>query len=187
MKDKIIDEAIFLFSENGYYNTSLNEISSKVNIKKASLYYHYKNKDDIYIECINFIEGHFTKHVFDCYSKKQFSYEDYYNLLHFILFEIDIKYVKFMAQLMYAPENLSQTVMKLLLKFKKSFDLIVNEYYKCSHFEQGYTLFYYFILNNSVTWCYKGSWASNYGKLNIIEKEYRENMHDLCENFISYE
>ncbi|MDT4035269.1 hypothetical protein RPO35_00615, partial [Staphylococcus hominis] len=44
---------------------------------------------------------------------------DYYNLLHFILFEIDIKYVKFMAQLMYAPENLSQTVMKLLLKFKK--------------------------------------------------------------------
>lgn len=34
MKEQIIDEAISLFSEKGYFNTSLNEIAKKVDIKK---------------------------------------------------------------------------------------------------------------------------------------------------------
>ncbi|WP_218087372.1 TetR/AcrR family transcriptional regulator, partial [Staphylococcus epidermidis] len=38
MKDKIIDNAITLFSEKGYDGTTLDDISKSVNIKKASLY-----------------------------------------------------------------------------------------------------------------------------------------------------
>ncbi|HBM1943851.1 TPA: helix-turn-helix transcriptional regulator, partial [Escherichia coli] len=40
MKNKIIDNAITLFSEKGYYGTTLDDIAKSVNIKKASLYYH---------------------------------------------------------------------------------------------------------------------------------------------------
>ncbi|MCC3682706.1 TetR/AcrR family transcriptional regulator, partial [Staphylococcus epidermidis] len=48
MKDKIIDNAITLFSEKGYDGTTLDDISKSVNIKKASPYYHYENKEEIY-------------------------------------------------------------------------------------------------------------------------------------------
>ncbi|CAM2959042.1 Biofilm operon icaABCD HTH-type negative transcriptional regulator IcaR [Staphylococcus aureus] len=44
MKDKIIDNAITLFSEKGYDGTTLDDIAKSVNIKKASLYYHFDSK-----------------------------------------------------------------------------------------------------------------------------------------------
>ncbi|MBW3852258.1 helix-turn-helix transcriptional regulator [Staphylococcus aureus] len=44
MKDKIIDNAITLFSEKGYDGTTLDDIAKSVNIKKASLYYHLTRK-----------------------------------------------------------------------------------------------------------------------------------------------
>ncbi|HCD3518211.1 TPA: ica operon transcriptional regulator IcaR, partial [Staphylococcus aureus] len=48
MKDKIIDNAITLFSEKGYDGTTLDDIAKSVNIKKASLYYHFDSKKSIY-------------------------------------------------------------------------------------------------------------------------------------------
>lgn len=46
-KEKIFDAAIDLFAEKGYDATSMREIAEAVGIKKASLYSHYKSKDDI--------------------------------------------------------------------------------------------------------------------------------------------
>lgn len=184
MKEQIIDEAISLFSEKGYFNTSLNEIAKKVDIKKASLYYYFESKDDIYIECVNFVESHFNDIIHQNLTQQQFSYQDYYDTLYFILFKTNIKYVKFMVQLMYTPQRLSKIVMDLILKFQNSFDLIVSEYYKNSNFKQDYKTFYHFVLNNSIAWIYKASWASNFGVLHVIEQNYKENMINLWENFM---
>ena len=184
MKEDIIDEAISLFSEKGYFNTSLNEIAKKVDIKKASLYYYFDSKDDIYIECVNFMESHFINIIHQNLSQQKFSYQDYYDILYTILFKTNIKYVKFMVQLMYTPQRLSEIVMDLVLKFQKSFDLIVSEYYKSGNFKQDYKTFYHFILNISMAWIYKASWASNFGMLHVIEQNYEENMPSLLENFM---
>jgi AcrR family transcriptional regulator len=39
--------AVELFTEQGYDNTSLREISERLGVTKAALYYHFKSKDDI--------------------------------------------------------------------------------------------------------------------------------------------
>ena len=46
-RDKILDEALTLFAENGYDGTSVEEIAEKVGLKAPSLYNHFKGKEDI--------------------------------------------------------------------------------------------------------------------------------------------
>ena len=47
-KQRILDEALTLFSEKGYANVFVNDIAEKVGIKAPSLYKHYKNKQAIF-------------------------------------------------------------------------------------------------------------------------------------------
>lgn len=54
-KQKILNVALDLFSKNGYEATSMSMIAEKVGIKKASLYAHYNNKQDILDSLILFI------------------------------------------------------------------------------------------------------------------------------------
>ena len=46
-KDRIQEEALTLFSENGYDGTGVEQIAEKVGIKAPSLYKHFKGKEDI--------------------------------------------------------------------------------------------------------------------------------------------
>lgn len=47
-KDKIILEALTLFSKNGYESVTVNQIASAVGIKAPSLYKHYRSKQEIF-------------------------------------------------------------------------------------------------------------------------------------------
>ena len=47
-KEKILDEALTLFSEKGYANVFVGDIADRVGIKAPSLYKHYKNKKAIF-------------------------------------------------------------------------------------------------------------------------------------------
>ena len=51
-KEKILIEALKLFSKKGYSAVYLSEIAEAVNIKTPSLYKHYKSKQDIFNSCI---------------------------------------------------------------------------------------------------------------------------------------
>ena len=44
---EIMDASMLLFMEKGYANTTTQDIVDKVNISRGSLYYHFKNKEDI--------------------------------------------------------------------------------------------------------------------------------------------
>ena len=44
---EIINAAMLLFIEQGYTNTTTQDIVDKVNISRGLLYYHFKNKEDI--------------------------------------------------------------------------------------------------------------------------------------------
>lgn len=46
-KRKIFDTAMKLFSENGYTETSVEEITAVTGIAKGTLYYHFSKKEDI--------------------------------------------------------------------------------------------------------------------------------------------
>ena len=47
-KQRILDEALTLFSEKGYANVFVADIAERVGIKAPSLYKHYKNKQAIF-------------------------------------------------------------------------------------------------------------------------------------------
>ncbi|MEY8001748.1 TetR/AcrR family transcriptional regulator [Clostridium sp. Mt-5] len=51
--DKIKLEAMKLFAVHGYEKTSMQLIANNVGIKKASLYAHFKGKEDIFFSIVN--------------------------------------------------------------------------------------------------------------------------------------
>lgn len=47
----LVSEAGRAFSENGFHNTSLDDIASALGITKTIVYHYFKNKQDILMEC----------------------------------------------------------------------------------------------------------------------------------------
>lgn len=60
-KDKILEEALTLFSENGYDGTGVEQIAEKVGIKAPSLYKHFKGKEDILNALIDNAEARYEE------------------------------------------------------------------------------------------------------------------------------
>lgn len=46
-KERILEEALKLFSQSGYKGTSMNDIAARLGVTKAALYKHYKSKQEI--------------------------------------------------------------------------------------------------------------------------------------------
>ncbi len=53
-KQKILIEALTLFSEKGYSAVYVGDIADAVGIKAPSLYKHYKSKQEIFDSCVDF-------------------------------------------------------------------------------------------------------------------------------------
>jgi len=53
VKERLISTASHLFYQNGYNNTGINEVIEKAKVAKASLYTHFKTKDDL---CIAYLQ-----------------------------------------------------------------------------------------------------------------------------------
>ena len=60
-KEKILDEALTLFSEKGYANVFVGDIADRVGIKAPSLYKHYKNKKAIFDAIIDEMNRRFAE------------------------------------------------------------------------------------------------------------------------------
>ena len=60
-KQRILDEALTLFSEKGYANVYVNDIAEKVGIKAPSLYKHYKSKQAIFDAIIDEMNRRFEE------------------------------------------------------------------------------------------------------------------------------
>ena len=58
-KDRILDAALTLFSENGYDGTSVEQIADFVGIRAPSLYKHYAGKEEILNALIDTAQAHY--------------------------------------------------------------------------------------------------------------------------------
>lgn len=58
MKDKILSSATQLFIKQGYYGLSMRQIAESVGVTKAALYYHYKDKESLFLAIL---ETHLEK------------------------------------------------------------------------------------------------------------------------------
>lgn len=72
VKQSIIKTASFLFYENGYNATGINEIISETGIAKATLYNHFKSKEDICLAYLQFRNTSFLEDIESfCVSKEE--------------------------------------------------------------------------------------------------------------------
>jgi AcrR family transcriptional regulator len=51
-RDNILQAAAAAFARYGYEKTTLDDISQSVGLNKASLYYYFKNKDDLFVAVV---------------------------------------------------------------------------------------------------------------------------------------
>lgn len=49
-KERILQEALHIFAQHGYDGARMDKIASEVGITKASLYFHFKSKEEIFLE-----------------------------------------------------------------------------------------------------------------------------------------
>lgn len=50
-KDQILSIAISVIKRKGFGNTKIEDIAAELNMTKGSIYYYFKNKDDLVYEC----------------------------------------------------------------------------------------------------------------------------------------
>ena len=58
-KERILEEALALFSEKGYDGTGIDQIAARVGIKGPSIYKHFKGKEDILNALIDIAEARY--------------------------------------------------------------------------------------------------------------------------------
>lgn len=54
-REELINAALIEFGDKGYDNASLNNILKEAGISKGTFYYHFKNKEDLYIYLISLL------------------------------------------------------------------------------------------------------------------------------------
>ncbi|MGB7339261.1 MAG: TetR/AcrR family transcriptional regulator [Phototrophicaceae bacterium] len=52
-RDRILDAAVNIFSRKGYYDTHLDEIASQSESSKGSIYFHFPNKEKLFISLVD--------------------------------------------------------------------------------------------------------------------------------------
>ena len=52
-RDRILDAALDLFSAKGFYDTKLDEIVAEASISKGSIYFHFPNKERLFIALVD--------------------------------------------------------------------------------------------------------------------------------------
>lgn len=60
-KDKILDEALVSFVENGYKGTNLRDFAAGMGLSKSALYSHYKSKEAIWDAMIDRMEAYYRE------------------------------------------------------------------------------------------------------------------------------
>lgn len=50
-KEEILRSAAEVFAEKGYHGTTMEEVAAKLFMTKGSMYYYFKNKDDLLFHC----------------------------------------------------------------------------------------------------------------------------------------
>ena len=183
LKDKIIDNAITLFSEKGYDGTTLDDISRSVNIKKASLYYHYTNKEEIYRKsvenCFNYFLTFILKNRDDNYS-----IDGLYQFLFKFIFDVDERYIKLYVQLSNAPEALSSEINDYLKEVNETINSEIIKYYDPSYISMDKEDFKNLIFLFLESWYLRASFSQRYGGIEDSKNNFKDEVCSLLNIFL---
>ena len=64
-KEKIFAAAASIFTEYGYFKTSMEMVSNKANMTLRGLYYHFKSKDDLFLQLFQYMNSKYYAQIKD--------------------------------------------------------------------------------------------------------------------------
>lgn len=59
-KDRILNEALIMFAENGYRGTTLRDLAAQLGLSKSALYKHYDSKEAIWNALLDKMEAYYA-------------------------------------------------------------------------------------------------------------------------------
>ncbi len=62
-KEDIYEAAVACFNENGYFRTSMDLIAKRANMTKSGLYYHFKAKDELFIQIFHYMNNKYYAQI----------------------------------------------------------------------------------------------------------------------------
>ncbi len=63
-KERILQQAAKVVLVNGYANTRLEDVAAEIGVTRPNLYYHFKNKEDLLLHLIDYMEREYSLHYF---------------------------------------------------------------------------------------------------------------------------
>ncbi|MFK8038137.1 MAG: TetR/AcrR family transcriptional regulator [Crocinitomicaceae bacterium] len=98
-KEKILLTSYKVFINNGYHNTSMQQLVNETKLSKGAFYHHFRNKDELYRQVINEYFLSFYKAIdWDQYNQVKLTYKQ-------IEFEIQKFYLNFVPQILSITQN----------------------------------------------------------------------------------
>ncbi|WP_432663679.1 TetR/AcrR family transcriptional regulator [Wukongibacter baidiensis] len=83
-KQELIEVALEQFSNRGYVKASINDILRDAGMSKGTFYYHFENKEDLYLYLIGILiekkKNHFTREI----KAEDYKNNDFFSLLRLL-------------------------------------------------------------------------------------------------------
>lgn len=70
-KNEILDAARSVFAEYGFKKVTMDDIARKLDMTRSALYYYYKNKEDIFIEVVNYELRLYAREMADAIEREE--------------------------------------------------------------------------------------------------------------------
>lgn len=137
-KERILQEALTLFAENGYDGTGVEQIAEKVGIKAPSLYKHFKGKEDILNALIDSAEEYYEEsfgseqHIGEIPENRDDFVRATMSRIAFTMHDPMIRKIrKFLVQEQFRNERLAEiTTRHQLVGIQKMYEKIIEEMMK---------------------------------------------------------
>jgi AcrR family transcriptional regulator len=142
--DRIINQAMRLFLEKGYYGTSIDEITQAAELTKGALYWHFKSKDDLLkriiqeyekrfldglIQAVGEVEGG-TSEKFEKYFRFNSTFA-YYNR------ELCVSFTTLAAELVGGHHRIEYDIKRIYKKYQQFLAGLILEGKKAKIFKKG--------------------------------------------------
>jgi AcrR family transcriptional regulator len=85
LRNTILEKAKCLFIEHGYHGLSMREIAEEVGVSKAALYYHFKDKEELFIAVLDQNLGKTAEQIDIIKSESSSSYEMIVKFIEYVL------------------------------------------------------------------------------------------------------
>jgi len=124
-KQEILKVALEIFATKGYENSSVEEIAKKLNITKPAIYYHFKNKKELYN---TIFRNYFSNIEFKNYNSLEENIKSYIDTLANLFLNNPNIAKLFSKELSNEAQNLEiDTIIILSKTLKHLTDILKNE------------------------------------------------------------